>query len=118
MMNFRDDEGNLELGELSETWMVNDQDIPIIGAVFHSGEKVAFYGTEDNDKVIYVFSFVSEEILQDVRDGRIELLSAFTDITAQLWQEVVENGVIHLKETDHRTIDQAHLPEHGVFVLA
>ena len=118
MMNFRDDEGKLELGELSEMWMVNDEDIPVAGVVFASGEKIAFYGTEDKGKILYVFSFVSEEILQDVRDGRIELLSAFTDFDAQLWQEVDQNGTIRLEETDRKTINETRLPEHGVFVLA
>lgn len=118
MMNFRDDEGKLELGELSETWMVDADDTPIAGVVFTSGEKIAFYGTEDNGNILYVFSFVSEEILQDVRNGRIELLSAFTDFDAQLWQEIDQNGTILLEETDRKTIDKTRLPEHGVFVLA
>jgi len=118
-MNFRDSSGALDLGELSEVW-IEQESTPVAGLVIKDGDKCFFnaYDITGDHGPLYLFSFVNEDIIQDMRNGRIELREGFEHYSAFIFkEEVASDGSIYSDEIAFNEIPENLLPETGIFVL-
>lgn len=116
-MDFRTDDGKLDLGSPSEIW-IEHEDNPLVGVLSKEKELCyfSFYTQDDSKGPLYLCSFVPEEIIQDMRNGRVDLLTGFSYYTAHIFKEVVVDGKIEVKEVSYFDLLDEELPEEGTYL--
>lgn len=118
-MNFRNDSGELDLRDRGEVW-AESAGKPLVGCFVNSGDKYFYHAYDqlDSGTVLYLFSYVDEYVIKDIRDGRIELAEAFTDSSALVFKEVLGNNEkIFVQEVMTRELSDTELPAPNSFVM-
>lgn len=116
-MDFRAADGRLDLGELSEVWIDYDF-VPIVGVVMKDGDPCYFsaYGDAADGSPLYLFSFVDEDVIQDMKNGRIDALTGFSHHSALIFKEIEVDGKIEAHEISYFEIPESDLPEEGAYL--
>ena len=117
-MDFRRKNGSLDHSKV-EVWMEGNS-VPEIGVLEIDGDNCYFHSYNDaaaDGSPLYLFSFVDEHILQDMKNGRVDLLTGFNHHSALVFQEVEEDGKITAKEVDFSELNDDLLPQADTFLM-
>lgn len=119
-MDFRRNNGSLDHNKV-EVWMHVQDYVPEMGVLEIDGDKCYFNSYTDtaDGSPLYLFSFVDEEILQDMRNGRVDVLTGFSHHSALIFKEVEleENGRIEAHEVNFRDLLTEELPKPGAYLV-
>lgn len=118
-MDFRRKNGFLDHDKVEVWFHVNK--VPEIGVLEIDGDKCYFnsYADTADDAPLYLFSFVDEDVIQDMRNGRVDALTGFSHHSALIFKEVEleESGKIEAYEVNFRDLKADELPEPGAFFV-
>lgn len=116
-MDFRDKNGTLDFTTIKETWMQVDS-VPEIGVLSKDGDDCIFlsYYDRSDSSPLYFFSFVDEDVIQDIRNGRVDLKTGFRHHSAVIFKELENEGKIETVEVSYFKIPDAELPEDEAYL--
>jgi len=104
--------------KLLETWFYYDG--PQVGVLEDENKKQYYFSSYADCSLggpLFLFSQVDENVLNDVRDGKREVLSAYSDNSAILYRDIeLADGTIITEECDFAELMPDELPEPGVFL--
>lgn len=112
MMNFRNSDGSLALDPLAEVWV--EYELNNVAGVLEKDGDLYYFNAYDlgGTSPLYLFSFVDEDVIQDMRNGRVQLREGFEHYSALIFKEFVkEDGTIEVREVKYRDLDESDLPE-------
>lgn len=115
-MDFRRKNGSLDHSKV-EVWM-DENSVPKIGVLEIDGDKCYFnsYGDAADESPLYLFSFVDEDVIQDIRNSREDLKTGFSHHSAVIFKEIEVDGKIEAHEISYFEIPESDLPGEGAYL--
>lgn len=104
--------------KLLETWFYYDG--PQVG-VLEDGDKKQYYFSSYADcslgGPLFLFSQVDENVLNDIRDGKKDVLCAYSDDSAIIYKDIeLTDGTIVTEKRNFAELTTDELPKSGVFL--
>lgn len=104
--------------KILETWFYYDG--PQVGVLEDGHKNQYYFSSYANCSLggpLFLFSQVQESVLNDVRDGRKDLLSAYSDNSAVIYKDIeLADGTIITEKCDFAELTSDELPDPGVFL--